>query len=183
MADVAVSASVLSVTQSGIGPTTTSASRIRNVTVGDTYSGYAYYGDCSGSTSAGVYALNLSTGVETTLLSSFADTVSRYAYGAWTAKEVDGYLYLHTTGDGITVYNMTDATTLGTVAETYTQATLDALTGTANPSYGFDVVDNGARMLYGDNGAKVIEIVPEPATLAMLSLGCLTLVRRRRKQA
>ena len=157
MAHVAVNGSVLSVTQSGLGAISTSAARIRNVIVGDEYDGYAYFSEV-GVNPAGVYALNLATGAQT-LLTTYTESQSRYTSGVWTVKEVDGYLYLHTPGDGITVYNMTGATTLGDVAETYSQAVLDALTGNSSASYGFDVVDGGARMLYGNGGDKVIEIV------------------------
>ena len=130
--------------------------RIRNVCVGDDYSGYAYYGE-AGVNSADFFAIDLATGATTTL--GNLSVTGSGSWGLWTVKEVDGYLYVHTTHDGITVYNMTDATTLGSVAETYSQESLEALAPTGGDSWGFDVVDGGARMLYTVGTSKVIEIV------------------------
>ena len=124
--------------------TTEATTRIRNVRVGDIYSGYAYYGD-AGTNTAGFWAINLATGVSTQLetLSVTGDG----SWGLWTVKEVDGFLYVHTTHDGIYIYNMTDATTLGTLHTRYTKDSLDALAEDTNPNWGFDVVDDGGRML------------------------------------
>lgn len=156
----------------------TGGSYIRNVRVGDTYGGYAYYGNGS-QTSAGYYALELATGA-VTQLGTLTVSNPGGSWGLWTVKEVDGYLYLHTTDDGIYVYNMTNATTVGSLYTHYTKSELDTLTGTAGAHYyGFDVVDGGSRMLLGDTANKVIEIVPEPATMAILGLGGLLLRRKK----
>jgi hypothetical protein len=136
--------------------TTGATTRIRNVRVGDIYSGYAYYGD-SGVNTAGFWAINLATGVSTRL--GAVNATGDGSWGLWTVKEVDGFLYVHTTHDGIYVFNMTDATTLGTLQTIYTKAALDALAGDTNPNWGFDVVDDGARMLLSAGVGRVIEII------------------------
>lgn len=130
--------------------------RIRNVRVGDVYHGYAYYGD-SGVNTAGFWAINLATGVPS-LLGTLAVTGDG-SWGLWTVKEVGGFLYVHTTHNGVYVYSMIDATTVGALHTQYTKEQLDALTEATNPNWGFDVVDGGARMLLGADVGKVIEIV------------------------
>ena len=54
---------------------------------------------------------------------------------------------------------MIDATTLGTLPTRYTKDTLDALAEDTNPNWGFDVVDEGARMLLSAGLGRVIEII------------------------
>jgi hypothetical protein len=130
--------------------------RIRNVRVGDVYRGYAYYGD-SGVNTAGFWAIDLATGATTRL--GVVEVTGDGSWGVWTVKEVDGFLYVHTTHNGIYVYSMTDATTLGALHTRYTKESLDALTEATNPNWGFDVVDGGARMLLSGDVGKVIEIV------------------------
>jgi len=136
--------------------TTGATTRIRNVRMGDVYNGYAYYGD-AGTENAGFWAIDLATGVSTHLgtLSVTGDG----SWGLWTVKEVDGFLYVHTTHDGIYIYNMTDATTLGTLYTRYTKDRLDALAEDTNPNWGFDVVDDGSRMLLNAGLGRVIEII------------------------
>lgn len=171
----------------GVGFKDTSASYIRAVTVGSSSgagNGYAYYGTglAGGGYNPNFYALNLSTGAET-LLGNWGSNISGTAYaGIWTVVAQDGYLYVQTTNDGIQVFNMTDATTLGSLYTTYTQAQLNALTGTAS-YYGFDVSSGlGARMLLSSSGATwELSTVPEPAAIALLGLGLLLAVRRPRK--
>jgi hypothetical protein len=136
--------------------TTAATTRIRNVRVGDVYRDYAYYGD-SGVTTAGFWALNLTTGVSTPL--GTVNVTGDGSWGLWTAKEVDGFLYVHTTHDGVYVYNLVNATTLGALHTRYTKAKLDALSGDTNPNWGFDVVEGGTRMLLSAGLGKVIEIV------------------------
>ena len=158
---------------------TPAAGRIRNVRVGDNYSGYAYFGS-AGVTSADFFAIDLATGATTTL--GNMTVTGSGSWGLWTVKEVDGYLYVHTSNDGISVYNMTDATTLGSLHTTYTQAELEAMGGVGPAqSWGFDVVDNGARMLYSNGSSRVIEIVPEPTTMLLCLGGLGMMIRRRRK--
>ncbi len=101
---------------------TAATTRIRNVRVGDHYKGYAYYGD-SGVKTAGFWAINLATGVSTPL-GTLAVTGDG-SWGLWTVKEVDGFLYVHTTHDGIYVFTLTDATTLGPLHTRYTKESLD----------------------------------------------------------
>jgi inhibitor of cysteine peptidase len=123
--------------------------------MGDIYSGYAYYGD-AGTENAGFWAIDLATGVSTQL--GTLNVTGDGSWGLWTVKEVDGFLYVHTTHDGIYIYNMTDATTLGTLHTRYTKDKLDALAEDINPNWGFDVVDDGARMLLSAGLGRVIEI-------------------------
>ena len=136
--------------------TTAATTRIRNVRVGDVYSGYAYYGD-SGASTAGFWAIDLATGVSYPLgtLSVTGDG----SWGLWTVKEVDGFLYVHTTHDGIYVYSMTNATTLDALCARHTKETLNALAEDTNPNWGFDVVDGGSRMLLSARLNRVIEII------------------------
>jgi len=136
--------------------TTGATTRIRNVRVGDIYSGCAYYGD-AGTNTAGFWVINLATGVSTQL--GTLNVTGDGSWGLWTVKEVDGFLYVHTTHDGIYIYNMTDATSLGTLHTRYTKDGLDALAEDTNPNWGFDVVDDGARMLLSAGLGRVIEII------------------------
>ena len=150
--------------------TTPATTRIRNVRVGDHYKGYAYFGD-SGVKNAGFWALNLATGVSTRL--GALDVTGDGSWGLWTVKEAGGFLYAHTTHDGIYVFALTDATTLGTVQARYPKAQLDALAKDTGPNWGFDVVDEGARMLLSAGLGRVIELIdariadaPNPAASA-----------------
>ena len=136
--------------------TTEATIRIRNVRIGDIYNGYAYYGD-AGTENAGFWAIDLATGVSTQL--ETLSVTGSGSWGLWTVKEVDGFLYVHTTHDGIYIYNMTDATTLGTLHTRYTKDRLDALAEDTNPNWGFDVVDDGARMLLSAGLGRIIEII------------------------
>jgi len=136
--------------------TTEATIRIRNVRIGDIYSGYAYYGD-AGTENAGFWAIDLATGVSTQL--ETLSVTGSGSWGLWTVKEVDGFLYVHTTHDGIYIYNMTDAITLGTLHTRYTKDRLDALAEDTNPNWGFDVVDDGARMLLSAGLGRIIEII------------------------
>jgi len=151
--------------------TTGATTRIRNVRMGDVYNGYAYYGD-AGTENAGFWAIDLATGVSTQL--GTLNVTGDGSWGLWTVKEVDGLLYVHTTHDGIYIYNMTDATTLGTLHTRYTKDKLDALAEDTNPNWGFDVVDDGSRMLLSAGLGRVIEIIdsriagpPNPANGAV----------------
>jgi len=130
--------------------------RIRNVRVGELYPGYAYYGD-SGVNAAGFWAINLATGASTRL--GTLNVTGSGSWGLWTVKEVAGFLYVHTTHDGIFVYRLTDATTLGALYTQYPKAELDALTKDTNPNWGFDVVEGGARMLLSAGLGKVAVLV------------------------
>jgi len=143
--------------------TTGATTRIRNVRVGDIYSGFAYYGD-SGTKTAGFWAINLASGVSTRL--GTLDVTGDGSWGLWTVKEVDGFLYVHTTHDGIYVFSLVDATTLGTLEAFYTKASLDALAEDTNPNWGFDVVDDGARMLLSAGVGRVIEIIDSRIAVA-----------------
>jgi len=136
--------------------TTEATTRIRNVRKGDIYNGYAYYGD-AGTENAGFWAIDLATGVSTQL--ETLSVTGSGSWGLWTVKEVNGFLYVHTTHDGIYIYNMIDATTLGSLHTRYTKDGLDALAEDTNPNWGFDVVDDGARMLLSAGLGRIIEII------------------------
>jgi hypothetical protein len=144
--------------------TTSVTTRIRNVRRGDVYSGYAYYGDAGQATNPKFYVLNLATGVET-LLGNLAGTLTgaTTSFGLWTVVERDGYLYLQTSDNGICVYRMTDATTLGSLYTTYTKEQLDALMGGSAQYYGFDVTADGRRLLLGGQGGNVFELGERPS--------------------
>ena len=102
--------------------------------MGDLYSGYAYYGD-SGVKTAGFWAINLATGVSTRL--GTVDVTGDGSWGVWTVKEVGGFLYVHTTHDGVYVFTLTDATTLGTLQARYTKAETRCPGGSHQPELGF----------------------------------------------
>ena len=145
--------------------TTSVSTRIRNVRVGETYTNYAYYGDNAVSVNPKVYALNLTTGVETqvgswngTLKAGVAGGAATDSWGLWTVVERGGYLYLQSSDDGIQVYNMTDATTMGSLYTAYSKSELDAVTGGTPAYYGFDVAPNGVRLLLGGYTGSVYEL-------------------------
>ncbi|HNQ88738.1 MAG TPA: hypothetical protein PKM73_09005 [Verrucomicrobiota bacterium] len=139
--------------------TTSATTRLRNVRVGDKYPGYAYYGDAGQNTAPVFYALNLATGAETPL-GALGDLTGSGSYGLWTVVERGGYLYIQTTDNGIEVYSLTDATTLGAWVATYTKYDLDALTGYTGQYYGFDVNADATRLLLGCGQGKVFELGP-----------------------
>jgi hypothetical protein len=144
--------------------TTSVSTRIRNVRKGDVYSGYAYYGDAGQATDPKFYALNLATGAET-LLGNLTGTLTgaTTSFGLWTVAERNGYLYVQTSDNGIYVYSMTDATTLGSLYTTFTKEQLDALTGGSPQYYGFDATPDGTRMLLGGQGGNVFELGQRPS--------------------
>ncbi len=140
----------------------TSATRIRNVRKGDLYQGYAYYGD-AGQANPSFYAFNLATGAETLLGNLSGLTGATSSYGLWTAVERDGYLYVQTTDNGIFVYHLTDATTLGSLYATYTKEQLDAITGGSTQYFGLDLTPNGRKLLLGGLEGKVYEFEGRPS--------------------
>ena len=137
--------------------TTSVSTRIRNVRVGDKYSGYAYYGDAGTNNNPNFYALNLTNGVST-LLGNAGTLTGTGSFGLWTVIERGGYLYVQTTDNGIQVYNMTNATTRGSLYTTYAKDKLDALTGISTQYYGLDVTPDGAKLLLGGLYGKVSEL-------------------------
>lgn len=141
--------------------TTSVSTRIRNVRVGDVYSGYAYYGDAGQNSDPKFYAVNLATGAET-FLGSAGTLTGSGSFGLWTVVERGGYLYVQTTDNGVQVYRMTSATSLGTLYATYTKETLDALTGNTGQYYGFDVTPDGTRLLLAAGAGMVYELGPLP---------------------
>jgi hypothetical protein len=154
------------------GAVTTAAGRIRNVRVGDVYDTHAYYAEAAVDSNATVWSLDLATG-ESTPVAAIEQVSGDGSWGLWTIKEVDGYLYVHTSHDGVYVYEMEDATTLGSLFTQYTKETLDGLMsaagGTVSPNWGFDVVNNGSLMLLGGNG-MVIEIGMDSGGLGDVNL-------------
>ena len=135
--------------------------RIRNVRVGQVYSGYAYYGDAGQNTSPAFYAINLTNGVST-LLGNAGTLTGGGSFGLWTVVERGGYLYVQTTDNGIQVYNMINATNLGSLYTTYAKAELDASTGikTADQYYGIDMSADAKKMVLGAPFANVFELEP-----------------------
>ena len=141
--------------------TTSASTRLRNVRVGDLYSGYAYYGDAGQNNNPKFYAINLATGAET-LLGSAGTLTGSGSFGLWTVVERGGYLYVHTTDNGIQVYSLTSATTLGSLATTYTKERLDELTGYTGQYWGFDLSPDGKKLLLGAAQGIVYELAPIP---------------------
>jgi len=137
--------------------TTSVGTRIRNVRVGDVYRGYAYYGDGNQNNNPNFYALNLATGAETLLGNAGALTGSG-SFGVWTVLERGGYLYVQTTDNGIQVFSMTSATTLGPLHAVYAKADLDAVTGYTGQYYGLDVTPDGKQLLLGAAGGLIYEL-------------------------
>lgn len=137
--------------------TTSVSTRIRNIRVGHKYSGYAYYGDAGQNSNPGFYALNLTNGVST-LLGNAGTLTGTGSFGVWTVIERGGYLYVQTTDNGIQVYNMTNATTLGLLYTTYSKDKLDALVGRPTQYWGLDVTPDGTKLLLGGLEGKVSEL-------------------------
>ena len=136
---------------------TSVSTRIRNIRVGEVYSGYAYYGDAGQNTNPNFYALNLATGVET-LLGSLDTLTGSGSFGLWTVVERGGYLYVQTTDNGIFVYSMTNATTIGPLYTNYTKTQLDAVTGGSSQYFGLDLTSGGQKLLLGGLAGKVYEL-------------------------
>jgi len=166
--------------------TTPVTTRIRNVRAGKTFTGYAYYGDAGNNSDPKFYALNLATGASTELGGAGTLTGSG-SFGLWTVAEADGYLFVQTTDNGVQVYQMTDATTLGPLFTTYTKSTIDGLfPGQASAQYwGFDVSPDGLHMVLSGSGGRTYQIygVPEPSAFHLMAvgLGCLALPFFRRR--
>lgn len=137
--------------------TTSVSTRIRNVRVGDVYSGYAYYGDSGQNSNPQFFALNLETGTET-LLGNAGVLTGGGSFGVWTVVERGGYLYVQTTDNGIQVYQMTSATSLGDVYATYTKAEIDEATGYIGQYYGLDVSSDGTTLVLGGAEGIVYEL-------------------------
>lgn len=140
--------------------TTSVSSRIRNVRTGDVFSGYAYYGDAGQNNNPGFYALNLATGAET-LLGNAGTLTGGGSFGVWTVLERDGYLYVQTTDNGVQIYSMTDATTLGALYATHTKEQLDAVTGGSAQYFGLDVTADGKKWLLAGLEGKVYELLAQ----------------------
>ncbi|HPY32112.1 MAG TPA: hypothetical protein PLT00_06630 [Verrucomicrobiota bacterium] len=135
----------------GYAPTSVSG-RIRNVRVGDVYNGYAYYGDAGVNDHPNFYALDLATGQET-LLGNAGTLTGGGSFGIWTVLERGGFLYVQTTDNGIQVYSMVDATTLGSLFATYSHDLLKTITGyTREQFWGLDVTPDGRRLLLAGTG-------------------------------
>ncbi|MDD4019601.1 MAG: hypothetical protein PHV28_16860, partial [Kiritimatiellae bacterium] len=130
--------------------------RIRSIAKGDVYSGYAYFSDNEQTNPCTFFAINLATG-ESTLLGSLTGFTD--SYGIWTVKESGGYLYLQTTADGIFVYSMVNATTLGSLVAHHTKAQITAAIGKSDKNYGFDVAAGGQRMILGVGSIGIAELV------------------------
>jgi hypothetical protein len=147
------------------------STRIRNVRVGQTDPNFAYYGDNGVDNNPKVYAIDLRTG-ESTEIGHWDGMLTPYlgyppppggsatgSYGLWTVVERGGYLYLHSSDDGIQVYSMSGPTTMGAMVASYSPAQLRAITGgNPTPYYGFDVAANGEGLIVGDYFGNVYEL-------------------------
>jgi hypothetical protein len=147
--------------------TTSVSTRIRNVRVGDVYSGFAYYGDSGQNSNPNFYALNLTTGVET-LLGNAGTLTGGGSFGIWTVLERGGYLYVQTTDNGILVYNLTSATSLGSLYTTYSKADLNAITGSTGQYFGLDVTPDGSKLLLGGLGGLIWELGPPQLNISQV---------------
>jgi hypothetical protein len=145
------------------GSVKTQAGRIRNVRVGDVYSGFAYYAESAVASDARVFAIDLQTGVSS-VVTTIDDVSGDGSWGLWTVKESDGYLYVQTSHDGVYVYEMQSATTTGSLATHYTKEDIDNLMleagGTITPNWGFEVANRGSLMLFGGSGTVIEVSVP-----------------------
>jgi hypothetical protein len=137
--------------------TTSVSTRIRNVRVGDVYSGYAYYGDAGQNVNPNFYAINLATGEET-LLGNAGTLTGTGSFGVWTVVERGGKLFVQTTDNGVQVYNMTSATALGGLPTTYSKADLDQATGYAGQYWGFDASSDGRTLILGGSPGLAWEL-------------------------
>ncbi len=148
---------------SGNGWTNTPVgTRIRNVRVGQTYTGYAYYGDAGQNSNPNFYAINLASG-ESTLLGNAGTLTGGGSFGLWTVIERGGFLYVQTTDNGIQVYGpMVNATNKGPLFATYTKAELDAATGlrTVDQYYGLDLSADGRKIVLGAPLGSVYVLEP-----------------------
>ena len=164
---------------------TDTTTRIRNVRVGKSYTDYAYYGDASVLTNPNFYAINLATGTSS-LLGNAGTLTGGGSHGLWTVVEAGGYLYVQTTDNGIQVYNMTSATGLGSLYTSYSKAEIDGLFGSPSAQYwGLDVSSDGSRMVLSGGNGSTYEMVPEPSSLVLATLGllgCYGLVRVQRRR-
>ena len=145
--------------------TTSVGTRIRNVRVGNVYSGYAYYGDGNQNNNPNFYAVNLATGAET-LLGNAGTLTGTGSFGLWTVLERGGYLYVQTTDNGIQVYNMTGPTTLGPIHAIYDRTTLDAVTGYTGQCWGLDVTPDNKQLLLSASGGIAYELGPPILSIA-----------------
>ena len=136
---------------------TSATTRIRNVRVGGQFTTHAYYGDAGQNDHPRFFAIDLATGVETALGDAGALTGTG-SFGVWTVVERAGYLYVQTTDNGIQVYEMTDATTLGSLLTTYSPELLGTLTGYNGQYWGMDVSADGQKLVLGAAGGTVYEI-------------------------
>lgn len=140
--------------------TTSITTRIRNVRVGDVYSGYAYYGDAGQNADPAFFAVNLANGLETRL-GNLGTLTGGGSFGLWTVTERGGYLYVQTTDNGIHIYKLANATTLGPLHAVYTKEDIDLATGYAAQYYGMDVtIDRKGLLLAGGAGA-VYELIAQ----------------------
>ncbi|MEO6034246.1 MAG: hypothetical protein ABIQ35_03225 [Verrucomicrobiota bacterium] len=145
--------------------TTSVTTRVRNVRVGDVYSGFAYYGDAGQNNNPNFYAVNLATGAET-LLGNAGTLTGGGSFGVWTVLERGGYLYVQTTDNGVQVYNLTSATSLGSQFTTYTKAELDAVTGGSAQYFGLDVTPDGSKLLLGGIAGLIYELGAPTLTIS-----------------
>jgi hypothetical protein len=127
------------------------------VRVGDLYGGYAYYGDAGQNNNPNFYAINLATGAETHL-GNAGTLTGGGSFGLWTVVERGGRLYVHTTDNGVRVYTMNSATSLGDPFAAYTKVELDEATGYSGQYWGFDVSNDGRTLILGGSPGLAWEL-------------------------
>ena len=108
--------------------------------------------------------INLTNGAENAIGTISLAPVGGYvsAPGPWTCKEVQGYLYVQTADDGIYVYDMTNATTLGALYTHHTKAQLNTITKNTTSNYGCDVSDRGRSILLSAGSGRIAELRRAP---------------------
>jgi hypothetical protein len=149
---------------------TTATTRIRNVRTGDHFDSHAYYGDAGQNSNPRFFAIDLANGTETELGNAVVLTGTG-SFGLWTVVERGGLLYVQTTDNGIQVYEMNSATSLGQLLTVYPKELLEELTGYAGQFWGFDVAPDGTLLLSGGGGlAYELEVQSlEPLRLTVSS--------------
>jgi hypothetical protein len=148
------------------GYVNSAATRIRDVRVGRFFRTHAYYADSIASypATAGVYALNLTTGTETKIID-----LTNLNSEIYSVVEASGYLFVHTFGHGVFVYKLGDATSIaeslsGNLQTTYYSKSLfDTIASASSSNYAFDVSENLSQMALAYATTKISHFVKNEA--------------------